>query len=71
MVFLLKFLVTTFAIITFVRFQPLIVSTPIDVILRFVLLAGLISLGVFIVLNLMKQSKREKQEKAKKQGYGM
>lgn len=71
MVFLLKFLVTTLAILTFVRFQPLIVSTPIDVILRFVLIAGLISLGVFIVLNLMKQSKREKQEKAKKQGYGM
>ncbi len=71
MVFLLKFLVTTLAILTFVRFQPLIVSTPIDVILRFVLIAGLISLGVFIVLNLMKQSKREKQEKRKKQGYGM
>lgn len=71
MVFLLKFLVTTLAILTFVRFQPLIVSTPIDVILRFVLIAGLVSLGVFIVLNLMKQSKREKQEKAKKQGYGM
>jgi len=70
MVFLLKFLVTTLAILTFVRFQPLIVSTPIDVILRFVLIAGLVSLGVFIVLNLMKQSKREKQEKAKKQGYG-
>lgn len=71
MVFLLKFLVTTLAILTFVRFQPLIVSTPIDVILRFVLIAGLVSLGVFIVLNLMKQSKREKQEQAKKQGYGM
>ena len=71
MVFLLKFLVTTLAILTFVRFRPLIVSTPIDVILRFVLIAGLVSLGVFIVLNLMKQSKREKQEKAKKQGYGM
>lgn len=71
MVFLLKLLVTTLAILTFVRFQPLIVSTPIDVILRFVLIAGLISLGVFIVLNLMKQSKREKQEKRKKQGYGM
>ena len=61
MLFLLKFLVTALGIFTFVRFRPAILAIPMDRILGIVLIAGLVSLAVLIVLNLMKQSKKERK----------
>ena len=56
MMFLLKFLVTAAAIITFVRFQPYITAVSFDRICMGILVVGLIALAAFIIMNLMKNA---------------
>ncbi len=63
MLFLLKFLLTAFAIITFVRLQPYITSVSFDKICMGILVIGLIALAVFIIMNNLKNAvNRQKRQ---------